>query len=477
MNRTRAAALGALLAAVPVAGAAQTFPTPPPSLGPAPAVTPPVPVQRTLANGMKVLYVRQPELPVVSAVLVIRGAGTTQDPATLPGLASFTASMLDEGAAGKDALQIADALDLLGASLQSGAGWDAATVNLYVLKKNYTPALGILADVVLRPDFNAADVQRVRDERITNLTRARDEPTAIANNAFQSLVYGAGHPYGRFATLEATRTLDHDRVTAFHHAAYRPENATLVLVGDVDATLQPLVEQAFGGWRDMGGAPGMEGALDAPRIGSTTIYLVDKPGAAQSEIRIGHPGVARNTPDYFALQVLNTLLGGAFTSRLNMNLRETHGWTYGARSGFAMRGGAGPFTAQAGVVTAKTDSSLIEFFRELNRIRTEPIPAEELDKAKRYVALGFPQGLETTQDVAARLADLVTFGIDPSFLGTYVRGIMDVGPADVQRAANQYVRPGSAVVVVVGDRATVEAGIRAANLGPVEIRTIDEFVR
>ena len=477
MNRPTLTLLGALLA-LPAAGAAQQFPTTPPRLGAAPAVTPPVPVQRQLANGMKVLYVRQPELPVVSAALVVRGAGTTEDPSTLPGLASFTASMLDEGAAGKSALQIADALDLLGASLSTGANWDAATANLYVLKKNFPAALGILADVVLRPDFNPSDLQRVRDERITNLTRAKDEPTAIAGNAFASLVYGARHPYGRFATVEATRTLDRDRVTAFHHAAYRPENATLILVGDVDpAALQPAVERAFGAWRATGAAPTLEGSLDAPQIGTTTIYLVDKPGAAQSEIRIGHPGVARNTPDYFALQVLNTLLGGAFTSRLNQNLRETHGWTYGARSGFSMRQGAGPFTAQAGVVTAKTDSSLVEFFKELNRIRTEPIPAEELEKAKRYLALSFPQSLETTQDVTGNLASLVTYGIDPSWLGSYVQGVMAVSADDVRRAADRYVRPGNSVVVVVGDRSKIEAGIRALNLGTVEVKDVGEFVK
>ncbi|HEX9938318.1 MAG TPA: pitrilysin family protein [Longimicrobium sp.] len=478
MNRTRAAALGALLAAVPAAGAAQTnYPTTPPQLGPAPAVNPPVPVQRTLANGMKVLYVRQPELPVVSASLVIRGAGSTQDPAQLPGLASFTAGMLDEGAAGKNALQIADQLDLLGANLGTSAAWDATYVNLYVLKKNFAPALGVMADEVLRPDFPANEVQRVRDERVTNLTRARDEPGAIAANAFQSLVFGAQHPYGRFATVEATRTLDRARVEAFHHAAYRPENATLILVGDVDPSLHAQVEQAFGAWRPMGAAPTMEGSLADPQIGSTTIYLVDKPGAAQSEIRIGHPGVRRNTPDYFALQVLNTLLGGSFTSRLNSNLRETRGWTYGAGSGFAMRQAAGPFTAQAAIVTAKTDSALVEFFKELNRIRTEPIGNDELEKAKRYVALGFPQDFETTRDVSARLSELVTYGIEPSYFGSYVPGIMGVTAADVRRVANQYVRPGNAVVVVVGDRAQVEAGIRALNIGPVQVKDVSEFVR
>lgn len=466
-----------LAAALPAAAAAQQFPTSPPALPPAPSVTPPVPVERTLANGMKVMFVRQAELPVVSAVMVVRGAGSTDDPASLPGLASFTASMLDEGAGGRTALQLADQLDLLGASLNTGAGWDAATASLYVLKKNFAPALGILADVVLRPDFPEAEVRRVREERVTNLTRARDQAAAIATNAFQSLVYGAQHPYGRFATVQATQALDKARVEAFHHAAYRPENATLILVGDVDAGMLPAVERAFGGWHAMGTAPAAEGRMDAPTVGRTTIYLVDKPGAAQSEIRIGHPGVARNTPDYFALRVLNTMLGGAFTSRLNQNLRETHGWTYGAGSSFAMRQSAGPFVAQAGVVTAKTDSSLVEFFKELNRIRDQPIPAEELEKAKRYVALGYPEDLETTGQISGQLADLVTYGIAPSFLASYVPGVMAVTAADVKRVADQYVRPGNAVVVVVGDRSKIEAGIRALNLAPVEIRDVSEFVK
>jgi zinc protease len=478
MNAPRAAALAALLAALPAAAAAQAgFPTTPPPVGAAAAVNPPVPVVRQMANGMRVMYVRQPELPVVSASLVIRGAGATEDPANLPGLASFTASMLDEGAAGKTSLQIADALDLLGAQLGAGAGWDATTVTLYVLKKNFAPALGILGDVVLRPDFPANEVQRVRDERVTNLVRGRDEPSVIAANAFQSLVYGAQHPYGRFATVEATRTLDRDRVAAFHHAAYRPENATLILVGDVDEGMQPQIEQAFGGWRDMGAAPSMEGSTAAPQVGATTIYLVDKPGAAQSEIRIGHPGVARDTPDYFALQVLNTLLGGSFTSRLNMNLRETHAWTYGAGSAFVMRQAPGPFVAQAAVVTGATDSAVVEFFRELNRIRTEPIPAADLEKAKRYVALGFPSEFETTEQVAGQLASLVTYGIDPSFLRTYIPNVMAVTADDVKRVANQYVRPGNAVVVVVGDRSKIEAGLRAINVAPVQVKDVGDFVK
>ena len=227
----------------------------------------------------------------------------------------------------------------------------------------------------------------------------------------------------------------------------------------------------------VGPASAPAAALPTPTIARSVVYLVDKPGAAQSEIRIGHPGVSRSSPDYYALQVLNTIVGGSFTSRLNTNLREVKGWSYGARSGYQMRQAAGPFTAQAAVVTAKTDSSVVEFMRELGRIRTEAVSAEELDKAKRYLALGFPQTVETNPQVAGQLANLVTYGIEPSFLSTYVQRIMAVTADDVRRVANQYVRPGNAVIVVVGDRSVVEAGLRAVNVAPIEIRDVTEFTK
>jgi zinc protease len=336
-------------AAVQPAPQAAGFPTSPPAPGPAPTVDVPDPERRTLANGMEVMYVRRPQLPVVSAALVVRGAGTAEDPAALPGLATFTADMLDEGAAGRSALELADAIDNLGASLTTYAGWDAAGANLYVLRTNFDAALQLMADVIVRPDFPDSEVQRLRDQRLTNLARARDEPAQIAFNAFQSLVFGGQHPYGRVQTTAATRTLERPAVARFHAERFRPEAATLVLVGDVDpAVHHAVVERAFGAWRGAGSAVAAVTLPVSPEVAGTRIFLIDKPGAAQSEIRIGHPGVARNHPDFYAIQVMNTLLGGSFTSRLNNNLRETHGYTYGAGSGFAMRMGAGPFTAQRG---------------------------------------------------------------------------------------------------------------------------------
>jgi zinc protease len=453
------------------------YPTTPPVPGPAPAVDLPDPVRTRLSNGMGVMYVRQDELPVVSASLVIRGAGSADEPADAPGLASFTANIIDEGAGGRSALELAEALDLLGASLGTGAGSDAATASLYVLSRNFPQALGLMADVVVRPDFPENEIDRLRMERITALIRARDEAPSIAATAFSSLVYGEAHPYGRSPTQASTRALTREAVAAYHAAAYRPENATLVLVGDVDpAAMQPLVEAAFGAWRAPAPAPSAA-PVEVPQVGTTAIYLIDRPGAAQSEIRIGHPGVARDHPDFYALTVMNTLLGGTFTSRLNTNLRETHGWSYGARSSFQMLRGAGPFTAQAGVQTMATDSALVEFFRELGRLRDEPVPAEELRKIKNFVALRLPDQLETTWAIASQLGTLETYGLDASFYDTYVERIMAVTAEDVMRVARTHVRPENAVVVVVGDREKIEDAVRATGIGTVVLRGVDEFVR
>jgi zinc protease len=479
MKRTilLAAHAAALAGLAPAVLTAQPFPTTPPTPSAAPSVDLPDPVRMRLPNGMSVLYVRQPELPVVSATLVIRGAGSSEEPASGPGLASFTANMLDEGAGGLNALELSDRIDLLGATLSTFAGTDAAQVSLYTLAANFERALPLMADVVVRPDFPGNEVDRLRTERLTALVRARDEAPSIANTAFATLVYGAGHPYGRSPTQESTRALTRDAVAAYHAAAYRPENATLVLVGDVDpAAMQPLVERAFGAWRASGAAPALAPVAEPP-VGRTTVYLIDRPGSAQSEIRIGHPGVPRDHPDYYALTVMNTLLGGSFTSRLNTNLRETHGWTYGAGSGYSMLRGAGPFSARSGVQTMATDSSLVEFFRELGRLRDEPVPAEELAKARAYVALRLPDQLETTSSVAGQLAALEIYGLDASFFDTFIERVMAVTAADVQRVARQHVRPENSVVVVVGDRARIEEAVRAAAVGPVEIRTVDEFMR
>lgn len=472
----RAALILAFACAAPVAGQAPaSFPTEPPTPGPAPALDLPDPIRRSLPNGLEVVYVRMPELPIVHATLVTRG-GTADAPADKPELASFTADLMDEGAGAYDALGLANALELLGASLFVGAGFDAVQVDLEVLRPRFEPALQLMSDVVLRPSFPEAEVERIKQQRLTDLQRAKDEARIIASNAFTSLVYGAEHPYGRLATTETTGAITRNDLVAFHRQWYVPRGATLVLAGDVDpAEMQPVVERVFGAWQGTPVPPPV--VPNEPQVGNTRIYLVDKPGAAQSEIRIGHPGVARDHPDYFPLLVMNTILGGSFTSRLNMNLRETHGYSYGASSGYSFRRGAGPFTASSAVVTEKTDSSVIEFFRELRHIRDERVSDDDLARAKNYVALGLPRRFETVGGVAGQLADLIAYGRDMSFYESFVPNVMAVTAADVQRVAHEYVRPDRAVVVVVGDRARIEAGLRAIGIAPVELRDAADFVR
>ncbi|MBW3628862.1 MAG: insulinase family protein [Gemmatimonadetes bacterium] len=451
------------------------FPTTPPALGPVPALRLPAPVRRTLGNGLQVVYVRHGAIPVVHATLLVP-AGSVTDPANLPGLAAFTAEMLDEGAGGRSALALSGALDLLGATLTATAGWDATSVDLNVLRDRFPQALALMADVVARPDFPQAEIVRVRDERITQLTSARDVAGTIAGNAFSALVFGPAHPYGRLPAVESTRRIARNPVKAFHDAHYRPAGSTLILVGDVDPEqLHPLVERALGAWAGSANQATPPAAAALPA--ATRIVVIDKPAAPQSEIRIGHRGVARSHPDYFPLIVMNTILGGSFTSRLNTNLREVHGFSYGVSSSFGMRRGPGPFLAGGAVVTAKTDSAVAEFLREIRRMRDEPVPTEELQKAKNNLALGLPADFETSADVARQLAQIEIYGLPADFYNQYVPRVLAVTAADVQRVAREYLQPERSVVVVVGDRRQLLPGLRALNVGSVESRESSEFVR
>jgi predicted Zn-dependent peptidase len=446
--------------------------TKPPTLGPPPALKLPAVRTAMLPNGLQLSVVESHKVPVVDVSLVL-DAGAARDPGDLPGLATFTAVMLQQGAGRRSALDIADETAFLGAQLSSSAGFDVATVALHVPTRRLAAALDLLSDVVLRPTFPDSEITRQRELRRTQLLQQRDEPVLVANVAFPAIVYGAAHPYGRpLAGNDSSVTgLSRARVAAFYGTYYRPNGARLLVVGDV--TLEEarrLVAPRFGGWA-RGDVPAATAAA-APAPAPRAIYLIDKPGAAQSVVRIGHVGPARDTPDYFALQVLNTILGGAFTSRLNQNLRETHGYTYGAGSAFSLRRVGGPFVAQASVVTAKTDSSLIEFLKELRRIRDEAVPAAELEKAKQYLSLGLPGDFETTAGAAFRFRDLLIYGLPLDYYAGYIDRINAVTAADVQRVARRYIDPDRFDIVIVGDRSQIEAGLRALNEGPIVYRDL-----
>jgi len=385
--------------------------------------------------------------------------------------------MLDEGAGARSALQIADAIDFLGAELASGASADALSVDLHVPVARLGDALDIMADVVERPTFPEAELKRLRDERLATLLEIQDDPEQLIQVAFPREVFGPQHRYGTalLGTAASLQGITAADMKAFHAAQFRPSNAMVIVAGDVtpDAVM-PMLERAFGG-KSSAGAKTTRIA-DASQLKARHVYLIDKPGAAQSQIRIGWVGAARSTPDYFPLRVLNTILGEAFTSRLNNNLREVHGYAYGASSRFDMRSSAGAFYAAAGVQTDKTTEALKEFFNELTRIH-EPVASEELEKAKNYLALLMPRNFETTRGTADALAQAYIYDLPADYYATYAERVRGVTVADVKRAADKYIQPDKFAVVIVGDRKVIESGVRSLNLGPLTVVEAAEILK
>ena len=449
--------------------------TKPPTLGAAPALRVPPITTRHLPNGLKIVVVEQHELPLADVLLQIRSGGEA-DPAGHSGTAALTAALLTEGTTTRSALEIADQAAFLGVRVGAGSGWEQSTVSLHAPTAQLDSAMALFADIAMRPAFPAADLERVRKVRLTALQQIRDRGPAIADRAYATALYGEQHPYGRplTGTESSIATISRSDLKAFYDTYYAPNNATLLVVGDVKPDdVERRAQALFGGWARRDVPVPTTASVPLPK--ATTLVLIDKPGAAQSSFRLGGIGVPRSTRDYFALQVLNTILGGSFTSRLNQNLRETRGYTYGANSGFSMRRQAGPFTASAEIVSAKSDSALIEFLKELRVIR-DTVPSDELAKAKRYLQLSLPEDFETTGSIAGQLLPLITYGISLDFYNSAVQSIGAVSQADVQRVARQYVDPDKLTLVIVGDRKTIEPGLRALRPGEIIIRDVRDVL-
>ncbi len=467
-----------LLALAAVAPAAQ--PAPPdgrPALAPAPVFVPPAVERHRLSNGLPVLFVAKPGVPLAQVDLLVR-TGSADDGA-LDGLAGFAADLMDEGAGDLDALALADAVDFLGVDLGVDADVHSVRVRLHAPLSKLDPALGLMADVALRPAFSEADLERVRTSRLTALEQRRDEARAIASVAFARAVFGRDHPYGRLgdgepATVGAISRAD---LVAFHDRALRPGNAALVVVGAVTwPEVADRLEAAFGAeaWPARPVEP-RRPVAEAAQVGPRAVTFVDKPGAAQSVVRIGRVGAARSTPDYAALEVLNTILGGSFTSRLNQNLRERNGYSYGAGSGFDYRPVAGPFVASSDVQTDVTAPALTEFFRELSGIAA-PVPADELAKARDNRALSFPSPFATVRGTAAMVGALWLDDLPDDAYARYAADVRAVTAADLARVARRYVDPDRVAVVVVGDWSVVGDAVRALDLGPVEVLSVDDVL-
>lgn len=438
-----------------------------PPAGPPPRVTLPHIERRALSNGLTLLVVEMRELPVVDVALVTR-SGAHADLPDVAGRAHLAADLLDEGTTSRSALQIAEEADLLGAALHARATWDDTEVGMHVLTPRFARAMDLLIDVALHPAYAEAEVERKRKERLAAILQEQDEPRVVASNEFARVVYGDAHPYGSpiGGTARSVSALDRGALAAFHEARQRPGNAFLVVVGDVvaDEVVQAL-EPVLGAWQDAP-VPGVDVPTAGPP-GSTTIHVVDRPGAPQSELRIGHIGPPRGAPDYFALLVLNTIFGGAFTSRLNSRLREEKGFTYGAGSAFAFRRDGGPFVASSAVFTGASAEAVGIVLHEMQRIREERVSDEELDRAKSYLALGLPRRLETTADILRIVSEQELHGLGDRYYDEYVERVRAVSREDVLEAAQRRFDPAHATVVVAGDHAEIAGPLEALGVGPV----------
>ncbi|MEO6325617.1 MAG: pitrilysin family protein [Thermoanaerobaculia bacterium] len=477
MNRIRLHATaflaGTLLLASGNAGAVDR--TVPPVPGPVrPLKLPPV-KRVALSNGLPVLIVESHEVPIVTLVLLIK-SGAAEDPLPKIGLAALTAGMLDEGAGGKNSLALDDALSYLGADLKAAATWDGSIVDMEVPVARLEAALPLMADVALRPDFPAKELERVRRDELTGILEARSEPRQIASWGLSRAIFGKGHRYGSPADGDATSlaALSVADLRSFHEKHYRPANATLIVTGDVQgAQLVPLLEKAFGSWAAGGGAPA---PVPAPaQLKGRKLWLVDKPGAAQSVIRIGRVGPDRRTSDYEVLEVMNTLLGGSFTSRLNNNLREQHGWAYGAGSGFDYRRTGGVFLAAADVQSKSTGEAMVEFMKELERMKTPPTP-KEIERARNFLALRFAEQFETSRQMAAKLAEIVLYDLPIDTFDSFVPKALAVSSDQMVRAARAQIDTGNLAIVIVGDRATIEKPLQALKLGTFQVLSVDDVM-
>ena len=412
-----------------------------------------------LSNGLEVLVVRQTELPVVSMNLVVK-SGATADPSGKSGLSSMTSSLLRDGTKTRTAIDIANQVQAIGARLGTGSGWDSSSVSMQTLTKNFDRALDIFSDVVVNPIFPNEEVETFKRRTLVALLQQRDNPNAIANVAYSTVLYGKNHPYGASPNETSVKAIAQPEIQRFYETFYRPNNSALIVVGDVTTSeLLAKLEKAFANWK-AADVP----SLNVPAVSArdkAAIYIVDKPGAAQSVISIGQVGLPRTTEDYFALQVMNSMLGGQFTSRVNMNLREEKGYTYGARTGFDWRRGAGPFSASAGVQTAVTKESVFEFLKELRGIRGEiPVTPKELEYNKQSLIRRFPAGFETVDQIAAQLANIVIYNLPETYFNDYIGKINSITNADINRVANKYLDPSRMAIVVVGDRKAIEPGLK-----------------
>jgi predicted Zn-dependent peptidase len=412
----------------------------------------------TLANGLSVWTVPRTEVPLIALTLLIK-RGASDDPPGKEGLAALTLDMLDEGSGERSAIEMHEALARLGAQLDTDVGSDAAAVSLTILARHTAPSLALMADIVARPALREADFARVRQLRLHRLTQLRDIPSAVADRALVKLLYGE-HPYGHtpIGTEHALAGMSPDDVRAFHRRVIHPSSTTLIAVGDCEhADIHRFAADAFGSWTGQGPNDAAS-SWTLPR--AAPINVIPRAAAPQSELRIGHVAVARSTPDYHALVVANMVLGGQFVSRINLNLREHKGFTYGARTAFDFRRQPGPFMLQVSVQTSATAEAIRESIAEIDSIRERrPVTADELALAVAALTRGYARNFETGEHIARAIAQLVLYDLPDNYFAEFVPRVTGVTIEEITEAVTRHVDPSRLTTVVVGDLDVIGADL------------------
>ncbi|HUO52704.1 MAG TPA: pitrilysin family protein [Gemmatimonadaceae bacterium] len=421
----------------------------------------------TVEGGLGLVVAPMPALPIVS-VLLVADAGAMTEPAGQDGCAHLAARALLEGTARRSATELTERLEQLGAAAAADADWDAAMAGVTVLRPRLEEALGLLAEVAMTPAYPEREVERLRAERLADILQLRSEPRALADELFARAVYAPASRYAHpdHGSQASVARIGREALAAFHAARFHPATSTLVLAGDVTPDeARRIVSRAFAGW-DGGGAPA-PALVDAPARTTRALHLLDRAGAPQSELRLGHVGLPRAHPDHFPVTLMNAILGGLFSSRINLNLRERHAYTYGAHSAFDWRRGAGPFVVSTAVQSEVTAAAAREVLAEIDAIRERPVAGDELALAASYLAGVFPIRYETTEAVARALAAMTVYDLPADHFDRYRDRVRAVTVQDVQQAAERHLHPERMQMAIVGDAASIRAPVEALGFGPL----------
>ncbi len=445
-----------------------------PMAGKAPELHVPAWTKSTLSNGAELVVSEKHTLPLVSVTVNFVGGTNQFEPSDKTGVGGFVAAMLSEGTTSRSGDDLSLALQLLGTNVTAAVGAESGTISFTSTKDKVSGTLDILADMMLHPAFPADALERLRARTLVTIAQNKDRTSSIANVVFPKVLYSTASPFGRSQTEQSVNAITRADLIAFHRAYFQPARAVITVVGDITpAEARQKVEKALGAWPAGGSRPDFTYPAP-PAPAPTTIYLVDKPGAAQSTFAIGLVGPMRSTPDYYALRVMNALFGELFQSRLNANIREAKGYSYGVSSRFSYGRGPGPFRAGGDIKTAVTDSALLEFMKEIKGIRgARPVTDEELAAAKASLIQSLPGRVGSVAGVGGMVSEIFVQGLNEDYYQQFGREVDKITKADVQRAAQKYIDPDHLAIVIVGDRTLIEAPLRATHVAPIVILDAD----